>query len=461
MLNAMQRNAQEVLSHWYGKTRRKPLVLRGARQVGKSTLVRLFTQHHKIPLAEINLEVHRDLDKVFASFDMNEILLNLQSVAGMRIDRSCLLFLDEIQATPHALAALRYFYEDRPEIPVLAAGSLMEFTLADHNFSMPVGRIEYLHLGPMTFPEFLEAVDPLSLEAVEQLDPEKTIPAKTHSRLLQLQREFMLTGGLPESVEAFRETGSFEEVVAVQNSITQTYMDDFSKYAKHKDLANLQSVFRSIPRLIGRKLKYTQVLPGVRSSYTRGVLELLAKARIVQRVIKSDCSGVPLAAGADLAFAKLLFLDVGLVSRILGTDWLEIQKIEESELVNKGSLAEQVIGQHLHMDAQTSPELYYWARESRSANAELDFVVSQGSLVLPVEVKAGKAGTLKSLHFFMYQKRLAHAVRFSLQPPSTQIVETSVRVGEGLAPVRYALHSLPLYAVGRLPWLMDSIRQGS
>ena len=457
----MERHALNDLDRWFARKRRKPLVLRGARQVGKSTLVRLFAERRKVVLVEVNLEIHRDLDPVFASLDIEDILLNLQSVTGTRIDEHCILFLDEIQATPHALAALRYFYETRPDIPVIAAGSLMEFTLADHNFSMPVGRIEYLHLGPMTFNEFLEAVDPIANESLETMSLHRPLPAKSHERLLRRQREFMLIGGLPEAVDVFRETESFDEVVSVQNSVCQTYMDDFAKYAKHKDLANLQTLFRTIPRIIGQKLKYTHLLPDARSEYVKTVLDLLIKARIVGRVTKSDCSGLPLAAGADPLFAKLLFLDVGLVSRLLGTDWLELNNLQERTLINEGPLAEQFVGQHLHWDVQTAPERFYWGRESRSSNAELDFVVTRGSWIVPIEVKAGKTGTLKSLHYFMQQKKLSDAVRFSLQPATVVDVSTSVRTASGQEPVSYRLHSLPLYAVDRLPGLLDQIREAA
>ncbi|MCK5528220.1 MAG: ATP-binding protein [Kiritimatiellae bacterium] len=455
----MKRTSIAYLHKWIKNPRRKPLVLRGARQVGKSTLIRIFAKECNMTLIEINLELHRDLDEVFSTLDIKNIVLNLQSIAGTEIKENTILFLDEIQATPNALAALRYFYEEKPNIPVIAAGSLLEFVLSDHAFSMPVGRIEYLHLGPMTFSEYLLAIDPMALKSLNSLNPSQPFPLKSHQRLLQLQREFMLVGGMPEAVDVYRTTHSFEDVASVQNSICNTYLNDFSKYAKHKDLANLQLLFRSIPRIIGNKLKYGHLLPDARSAYVKEVLNLLAMARIFTSVSRSDCSGIPLAAGIDPKFSKLIFLDVGLVSRLLGVDWIDFQNLQERNFINEGSLAEQFIGQHLHWNMQTAPELYYWARESKKSNAELDYVTARGSLIVPIEVKAGKSGTLKSLHLFMQQKRLSYAFRFDLQPPSVQDITTTVTTASGQKPVSYRLFSLPLYAIDRLPALLDMIRK--
>ena len=421
----------------------------------------MFAEQRQQPLIEINLELHRDLDPVFASLDIEQIILNLASIAGARIDDESILFLDEIQATPHALAALRYLHEKRPKLPVVAAGSLLEFALADHSFSMPVGRIDYLHLGPMTFSEYLLAADPMALEMLQSLDPRQPFPIKAHQRLLQRQREFMLVGGMPEAVNAYLISKSFDEVTRVQNSICNTYVDDFSKYAKQKDLANLQSLFRAVPRVIGDKLKYVNLLPDEKSAYVRRILRLLCLARVCSEVKRSDCGGLPLAAGVDPKFSKLLFLDVGLVSRLLGSDWLDLQQLRERSLVNEGPLAEQFIGQHLHWDNQTAAEHFYWAREAKGRNAELDFVTSRGQLIVPIEVKAGKSGTLKSLHIFMQSKRQAQAIRFDLQPPSVQDIVTSISTAQGQRHVSYRLISLPLYAVETLPAVLDQVREGN
>jgi predicted AAA+ superfamily ATPase len=223
----------------------------------------------------------------------------------------------------------------------------------------------------------------------------------------------------------------------------------------------MQRLFRNLPLSLGKKTKYVHLLPEATSAHARRLLELLIKAQLVLPVYASDCAGIPLRAGMSLRTFKLFFLDVGLLSRLLGQDWLDVQGLEESTLVNEGPLAEQFIAQHLYLDTTlaTPPELFYWLNESKNANAEVDFVVSQGLLMLPVEVKAGKSGSLKSLHLFCGRRRLGHAVRFDLSPPSLQEIDTKVtdKKGSDLGS-RYFLHSLPLYAVEKMPSLLEKIR---
>ena len=227
----MKRFVEQTLHRWLKAARRKPLVLRGARQVGKTTLVRQFAAAAGFGLCEVNLERHLYLDRVFESLDTRRILRELETIGGVRLD-GAILFLDEVQATPHALPALRYLYEDRPDLPVAAAGSLLEFTLAEHGFSMPVGRIQYLHLGPMTFGEFLAAADPDAAGEAGDLDPDAPPADAAHRRLLRRLREYLLVGGLPEAVLAHCESGSPLEVAAVHRSIAATYEDDFARYAR-------------------------------------------------------------------------------------------------------------------------------------------------------------------------------------------------------------------------------------
>jgi predicted AAA+ superfamily ATPase len=377
------------------------------------------------------------------------------------VSSQTLIFLDEIQAAPHALEALRYFFEDRPELPVVAAGSLLEFALSREAFSMPVGRVQYLFLQPMGFSEFLEVVDPASLEWLESMDQSELFPQEAHKRLSARQREFLLVGGMPEAVKCFAETQDFAAVASIQNGILNTYVDDFSKYAKQSDLADLQRLFRNLPLNLGKKTKYTHLLPDATSAHSRKLLELLIKAQVALPIYGSDCSGIPLRGGMNPKVLKLFFLDVGLVSSLLGQDWIDIQSLEERSLVNEGPLAEQFIAQHLYLDPsfETPPELFYWLNESKNANAEVDFVVSQGNLIMPVEVKAGKSGSLKSLHLFCGLRHLGQAVRFDLSLPSRQEIRTSV-TGKMRSDLesRYILHSMPLYAVEKLPELLKKIR---
>ena len=449
-----ERDAVQYLSQWLGKKRRKPLILRGARQVGKSTLVRLFAESANLSLHEINLEKHLFLDEIFQSLDMTSIVRELEVLVGspVNVPGSC-LFLDEIQATPHALQALRYFYEEYPDLPVIAAGSLLEFTLADHSFSMPVGRVEYFHLYPLTFREFLAVSKPALLPYLDTLSPvANEIPHAAHQQLLKQLRDYFFVGGLPEAVQVFADEESLQEVAAVHRSIVSTYQDDFSKYTKQNDLFLIHKIFNYIPKSLGQKLKYTNISRDDRAARVKKGISLLTKARICHQVKHSHCTGLPLAAESSETVYKLIFMDIGLVNHICGCDWRTMAAYDDRQLVNEGGLAEQFIGQHL-IDISgglEQPLLHYWLREQKSSNAEVDYVIGSGGLVLPVEVKSGASGSLKSLQQFVYSKDANLAIRFDLNPPSLQQVENIIRTAKGNQTVRYSLLSLPLYGVQEL-----------
>ncbi|MBA3013548.1 MAG: AAA family ATPase [Desulfobulbaceae bacterium] len=458
----IKRTAENRLVDWVKKKDRKPLVLRGARQVGKTTLVRQFAEKMGLELNEINLERYLRLDDLFKSTNTERICKELEAIAGRNIKgESSLLFLDEVQATPHALKALRYFYEEVPSLPIIAAGSLLEFTLADHSFSMPVGRIEYLHLYPLTFSEFLSAVDPYLCSYLGSIEANDIFPETGHIKLLERLREFFFIGGMPEAVKVYQESGSLSEVSAVHRSIVNTYTDDFSKYARQQDLMLLQKVFNYIPRNLGRKVKYSNIDRDHRSSKIKDAIQLLTKARICHQIFHSSCSGLPLHAEIDENTYKLIFLDIGLANHVCGLDWLAISSMIDQALVNEGGLAEQFIGQHL-IDSNLGldpPRLQYWLREKKTTNAEIDYAISHGNWILPVEVKAGKSGTLKSIHHFIHQKNSAIAIRFDLNPPSEQEITCLVTTGGASEPVSFLLISLPLYTVESLSRVIEHRRK--
>ena len=447
------RSAIQYLSHWLTKKRRKPLVLRGARQVGKSTMVRLFAKSANLTLHEINMERHLFLDDIFKTLDMEIILRELEAIVRSPINSpGTLLFLDEIQATPHAIQALRYFHEDHPDIPVIAAGSLLEFTLADHSFSMPVGRIEYFHIYPLTFREFLTVIEPTLLGYLDNLSPTNPIPQAAHQGLLKRLRDFFFVGGMPEAVLIFKEEQSLVEVADIHRSIVSTYQDDFSKYAKQKDLVLLQKIFNSIPKILGHKIKYSNISRDNRAAQVRQIITLLSMARICHQIKHSKCSGLPLAAESSETVYKLIFMDIGLVNHVCGCDWRTMAAFDERQLVNEGGLAEQFIGQHL-IDISRGlekPSLHYWLREKKSANAEVDYVVALAGKILPVEVKAGTSGSLKSLQQFMYSKNSRLAIRFDLNQTGIQQVTHTIRTASGNQQVNFTLLSLPLYGVEEL-----------
>lgn len=457
-MDIIPRSAEKHLETWYGKLGRKPLIIRGARQVGKSTLVRQFAINHNLVLNEINLERYLYLDKIFKSLDMDIIISELDALTGKNIlAPDSILFLDEIQATPHAIQALRYFYEDKPSLAVICAGSLLEFALSEHTFSMPVGRIEYYHLGPVQFSEFLNVVDPSIAPYCSGFNINQKMAESAHKKLLKRQREYLFVGGMPEAVHAYSQKGHLADVTAVHRSIADTYQDDFSKYAKKKDLVLLQKVFRQIPRIIGQKVKYSNISREEISRDVKAVIDLLVKARICHQVFHSHCSGIPLMADINENIYKLLFMDVGMAAYLTGIDWTHLQALEENALVNEGKLAEQFVGQHLIKPFEP-PVLNYWLREAKTTNAEVDYVITSGNLIIPVEVKAGKSGALKSLQQFALTKQAPICVRFDLNPPDIFNIKHSVRLNSGSAPVTYTLLSLPLYLAEELHRIIEEIR---
>lgn len=455
----LNRFAETHLENWINKSNRKPLVLRGARQVGKSTLVREFARKRKKILIEINLERNLFLDDIFKTLDTDAALKEIEALSGIPISTpDIILFLDEIQSTPHVLQLLRYFFEEKKELPVIAAGSLLEFTLADHSFSMPVGRIEYMHLGPMTFKEFIMAVEPSLSRYIEDFSMISPLPVAAHEKLKKRQRDYVLIGGMPEAVRVWSESGSVRDVTDIHRSITETYQDDFSKYAQSHQLALMQRIFRTIPRIVGDKVKYSNISREHPSKNIKDALELLSKAKICHRICHSHCSGLPLNADIKETVYKLLFMDIGIMNYICGNDWTFLQSFPDHELVNEGAIAEQFIGQHLLSAQNHSPSLNYWVRQAKTSNAEVDYVISEGPLIIPIEVKSGKSGSLKSLQLFVTKKNISLAVRFDLNPPGLQDISHQLSTGNGIEFANYKLLSLPLYLVETLPKILNEIR---
>jgi len=427
-------------------------------------LVRQFALERGLILNEVNLERHLRLDDVFKTTDINTICRELAAITGRDIKgEGRLLFLDEVQATPHALMALRYFFEEEPDLPIIAAGSLLEFTLAEHAFSMPVGRIEYYHLYPLSFGEFVDALAPTFARYLFELGPSSPPPAVAHQRLSELQRQFFCVGGMPEAVADYQKNGSLAAVAEVHRAIYGTYQDDFAKYARRNDLLLLQKVLSFIPRSLGKKIKCSAIDREQRSAKVKEAVDLLTKARVCHKVRHSHCTGLPLYAESRDVVYKLLFMDIGLANHVCGVDWTVINSMDAQQLVNEGGLAEQFIGQHLVNFSQglEAPQLHYWLREGKTANAELDYVLSRGNSIIPVEVKSGKSGSLKSLHQFMYHKKAPLAVRFDLNPPSCQEVAHTISTADGSEVVQFSLISLPLYAVGQLSRIVDEYREGT
>lgn len=441
----------KFLLAWASRQRRKPLVIRGARQVGKSTLVRQTAAVARLPLWEINLERHTIEEAVFASLDPELILREIR----LRLNASGigrgpgLLFFDEIQAAPRAIAALRYFHEQRPDLPVVAAGSLLEFTLADAGFSMPVGRVEYYFLGPLTFREFLRAVGEnlLADSLMEQTDL-ATFSATAHDRLLDLLRQYLLVGGMPEAVAHYAETRDLSAVISVHRSILGTYTDDFSKYARGSDLERIRRIFEMLPANLGQKIRYNRFHPDWRAADIRRCLELLIRAGVAAPATHSSGNGVPIGAEEDPTVYKLFHLDVGLVGTAIGAGVIPLDAFRTGRFIHEGVLAEQFVAQQLlrSQDPAERPKLHYWQRGGSRNSAEVDFLIQREEKIVPIEVKAGTAGSLRSLHQFMLKHQTGRALRLDLNSPSEQEVRIDVMSENGMKTSHYHLRNVPLYA---------------
>lgn len=444
----MYRKQQHFIEAWLNKENRKPLVVRGARQVGKSTLVRQTVASAGRSLVEVNCELYPQLEIVFKTLDVRKIIDEIESLPGKRrIEPNTVLFLDEVQATPTALAALRYFFEERPEIPVICAGSLLEFVLADLDFSMPVGRIEFLNVVPMDFEEFLQALDEQKLfDVLQTFTVKQPMSEGQHQRLLELLQKYCFVGGMPEAVREYAKEKKLSVARDVHESILESYKSDFSKYGLKQDLLRLNQLLDRVAQQVTKRVKYNQLLSNEQSRTVKRLLDLLIHARLVSKVTHSDSSDIPLGAEARSDVYKLLLLDVGLLNAILGLPWEVIRREDSILSVRDGSVSEQFVGQELIATLERGTQrLHYWLRDGKSTNAEVDYVVVNKGTIFPVEVKAGKSGSLKSLRVFSDLKKPKIAVRFDANMPSLQEMKDSSD-----EPKSYQLLSLPLYAVSQL-----------
>lgn len=447
---------------WKEKKNRKPLILRGARQVGKSYLVQMFAKSSGLELLEINLELNDDYIDCFSSNDPNQIVSLLELKTNKKITQGkTLLFLDEIQAAPKILAALRYFYELMPELHVITAGSLLEFILEEHEFSMPVGRIEYLYLGPMSFKEFLQGIGKSQLrDFIEQFQIGNELPLVIHKELMTKFKMYCAIGGMPEAIATYKNSNSMLDADRVKQSILLTYGDDFNKYGKRVKHRRLHKLFQRLPLQVGQKLKYVNLDRSERASDLKKALHLLALARIYTPVYHSSANGIPLRAECNEKMEKPLFLDVGLLTAASGMTYDDIFHLDDITLVNSGAICEQFIGQHLLYSRHLyrEPELYYWNREKQQASSEVDYLQAYGGLIFPVEVKSGKTGTLKSLQVFLRQKELNLGVRFNADLPTFHNAKYSLPGCANAESLKtFNLLSLPLYMVEELERIVRSL----
>lgn len=443
----MKRAVYLDLQAWLVDERRKPLVLRGARQVGKTWLVRELARQRNLTLLEVNLERDPTLAKAFQAADAGRVFGDLALLRDHRAaPADSLLFIDEIQAAPEVLARLRWFAEEMPELPVVAAGSLLEFALADFSHSMPVGRVSYAYVEPLGFPEYLEAhaQEPL-LERLRAWQPGVEISSAVHEKAREWFDRYQMVGGMPAVVVADAQGADAKTCRDIQRDLLHTYQDDFSKYAGRIDTRVLRQVLLAVVASLGEKFVYSTVGDGVKLEPARRSLEMLAAARLCRLIPHTAANGLPLAAEKNDRLRKAALLDVGLAHALWNTPALgNFPRWENMAPGIRGGIGEQMAAQQLHLLSggfTREGQLFHWRREGGRAG-EIDYLLELHGMILPVEVKSGAAGSMKSLHQFMHDKHLPLALRLDRNPPSLQAMEISTTQGQ---PVRYTLLNLPHY----------------
>ncbi len=427
------------LKKWALSKERKPLLLRGARQVGKTFAIEklgkeLFDVFCKIDFEqEPEFKVAFDLDLV-----PSRILRDLSSRKKIEIiPGKTILFLDEIQACPKAIMALRYFYEQMPSLHVIAAGSLLEFILHDPDFSFPVGRVQTLYMRPLSFREFLQIRgERHAVEWIQTATLQQPIGGATHLLLLRLLKEYFILGGMPQAVYG---ASDFHRIRLEQRSILEMYSNDFGKYSKFSQQKYLRILFERTPYLVGEHFKYSKIDPHIDSRALRTAIDLLGRSGLLHRISCSSASGLPLAAQLNEKKFKLLFLDVGLLNSQLNVP-LDFLSQENLTMVHSGAMAEQFVGQELiaYANPYYASELFYWEREKKGADAEVDYVLELEGKMVPLEIKSGKTGRIRSLHQFMLEKKPPIGIKLS-QAPLTQERE---------------ILSVPLYMISEIPRLV-------
>lgn len=412
----MKRDIYQSLKEWRDSNTRRPLLLRGARQTGKTFIVQQFGKEEFENIIYINFERNPEYKAIFNTFDPIEITEKIILFTAQKPETGkTLLFLDEIQECPEAIVSLRYFYEEMPDLHIIGAGSLLEFALQSEDFKMPVGRIQYLYLYPMNFGEFLDALGESALRNyILNFSNLEKLPKEIHEKLNETIRKYYVLGGMPGVVKEYISSRDIIKCQRIQRSIIDTYIDDFAKYSKVSSHSLLKKVFHSVPGMTGQKFVYAHVDRGVKSEKIKEALELLETAGILKRVRQTSGSGTPLSAGVHESIFKIIFLDIGLFHASSGV-YSETAKEKDFNAIFKGAVAEQFVGQELiaYQSPYTKADVFYWGRRAKSSTAEIDYLIEKEGQIIPVEVKSGPTGRMKSLHMYINKHQTNYALKIS------------------------------------------------
>ena len=416
----IQRKVDKELVIWKESTKRKPLLLRGARQVGKSSSVRELAKQFDFFL-EINFD-RKESHGARLIFERTslpkQICEELSVIYEIPVEAGrTLLFIDEIQSCLPAISSLRYFYEDYPELHVIAAGSLLEFALQELP-SFGVGRIRSLFMYPFSFNEYLQAMDLKMLaESLQNASPENPLSEAVHNKCCQQLMQFIFIGGMPEVVATYVQGGSLLECQQVLNDLMRTFDDDFVKYKERVPVSRLRDVFATVIQQTGTKFTYSQASTEANHGQIKESIKLLELAGLVYPVTHTSANGIPLAAETNPKFCKYLIFDTGIYQRFLKLDAGQILLGDSLFQVNKGALAELFVGLEMIKSAPFNnlEQLFYWQREKQGSLAEVDYVVQQDTNIIPVEVKSGTKGSMQSMFRFLSEKNYNQGIRCSME----------------------------------------------
>jgi predicted AAA+ superfamily ATPase len=414
----IERTVDKELLNWSLSSNRKPLLIRGARQVGKSTAVRQLAKKFE-HFIEINFDEQTAFGQLFESLSsIDDLLEKLAVITNTQIiEGKTLIFLDEIQACIPAISSLRYFYEKKPNLHVVAAGSLLEFALTEMP-SFGVGRVRSIFMYPFSFVEFLGALKEKKLiDVIRQASPNHPITEILHAKIKNYLKKFFIIGGMPEAVTAYARKGDILEVQRILDDLIISLQADFTKYNKRIPAERIRLVFESIVQQVGQKFRYSAHHSSFTAQQIKQVINRLEMAGLIYSVTHSSCNGIPLGAEADSKKRKYLVFDTGIFQRILGLDVASLLLRDDFEAINKGHLAELFVGIEIikSTSCYEKMSIYYWHRESKNSQAEVDYVIQNQAEIIPAEVKAGTKGAMQSMFLFIEEKKSKFGFRFSLE----------------------------------------------
>lgn len=412
--NVMKRNAIKELYEWKENNDRKPLVILGARQVGKTWLMKEFGKEAYKKCAYVNFEDNDDLRGMFEhDFDIQRIIANLQWATDVTIDEDTLIILDEIQEAPRGITALKYFQEKAPQYHVIAAGSLLGVAM-HKNDSFPVGKVDFMNLYPLSFYEFLNAIGEKKMVDLLQAK-DWTMLTMVRAKFEERLRQYYFVGGMPAAVLAFVNDGDLNKVRTIQKSIIEAYERDFSKHAPAIEVPRIRMVWHSIPSQLSkenRKFIYGMIKEGARAKDFELAIEWLKDAGLIYKVNRCKKAQLPLAAYEDFSAFKMFLSDIGLMGAMSN---IPVQSLLNGNMLFsdfKGALTEQFVLQQ--MKTNQSLSIYYWTADN--SRGEIDFLVQQEEKVIPIEVKAEENLQAKSLRMFVERNPGLKGCRFSMSP---------------------------------------------